>query len=859
MLKNLNDLTFRYLRKNKRRTVFTLIGIILSMALITLGCVFMPTAQKVVLDEARSYQGSWHIQYDNVDSIFTDKIKVNPKVESSLALSKEDSMEIKSATLKLNSYEGDLSGLLPIKLKEGRFPEKDKEVIIDDWVSRRLEQDIEIGDTINFNGRLLNVVGFLYGDPSQEESNAYIKGSVKNESSLLVKLKEDRNFRENLVEFEGKNADNHTNAELTRILAGDKDYYLYNTIIYGVIIFIAIILISTVAIIYNSFNISIMQRNKEIAILRTVGSTTKQIRRLVRREAIIVAAIGIPVGILLGLGIFQLLIGIFNQVSSGLRILNGTEKIRMVLEYKYILLSSFIGFSAIYISSLIPAKKAGKTSPLEALNSKAFIKKDNIKRRRGKLLKLFFNIDKVMAYRNLKRNKGRYRITVFSMSLSVIIFFVIFTFSIAFKTEVNMVDNISRNVSIMTYVDIEEESEFDKFQDTIAQFSEVEKVYVGYDTIQYDMLIPIERVNKDTLNSIMRYGNNQIINFSDKEYISIQTNIGIYDEGRLEVSNKYLSSEKIDINALNNGEILIINNAKTYIEGVSENREITNLKEGDFLNINLVGSIMKNETRVTENGYSSTTHGIGSESNKPLTEDSILKVNIAGVLDTPPFDMGLVDTMGVIMTPETAQEWFNIYYNENKENCYWTEEAEISKDYLEIVLKDSSDSVEITSKIENALLEKGIQGNVVNLANKAAKEKLSVLLINILGGGFTLIIALIGAVNIFNTVNTNISLRKREFISLISIGMPMKKICNMVILEGVFYGIISSAIGGTIGAVLCYNLLKRIGLYSSALKGIFMMMAISIIFTIGFGIVSTLPGVRKLKKMNIIEELKIDN
>lgn len=861
MMKHLNDLTFRYLIRNKRRTIFTLIGIILSMILITLGCVFMPTAQKVMLDEARSYKGSWHIKYNNVDGSFIDKIKANPKVEASLALSNDESIKIKSATLVLNSYNGDLSGLLPIKLKEGRFPENYNEVLIEDWVPGRLEKEITIGDKIDFNGRLLNVVGFLYGDPSQEESNAYVKEGIENETSLLVKLKEDRNFRENLAEFEGKNGDNSTNAELTRILAADKDYYLYNTIIYGVTVFIAIILISTVAIIYNSFNISILQRNKEIAILRTVGSTPKQIRRLVRREAIILATIGIPVGILLGLVLFQLLVSIFNELSSGLRILNGTEKIKMVLEYKYIFLSLFIGFITIYISSLVPAKKAGNTSPLEALNCKSFIKKDNIKRQRGRLVKLFFKIDKVMAYRNLKRSKGRYRITIFSMSLSVIIFFVISTFSISSKSMINVVDNLSRDINIITYVDIDDESEFNKFNDTIEVFTEVEKSFVGYNPISYTTLIPVDKVNKDSLNSILEFSDIKVIEVNNEEYFPVSTQIGIYDEKRLEATNEYLFKDKIDKDALNNGEVLIINNGKSYVEGIEEKREITTLKSGDYLNISLVGSIMKDEFKITENGVSISSRGVGGDGNKSITEEDLLKVKIAGVLDIPPFDLRLVNSLGIIMTPETANSWLSAYYTEDKMGYdkVWIEDNKVKKDYLEIVLKDPSYSKAVTSKIEDLLLENGIKGEVVDLANISAKEKTTVLLINILGGGFAIIIGLIGAVNIFNTVNTNISLRKREFISLISIGMPMNKICNIVMLEGVFYGVISSIIGGSIGGAICYNFLNRIGLYGSVLKEIFILMLISIIFTVGFGIISTLPGVRKLRKMNIIEELKMDN
>ncbi|MEG2739406.1 MAG: FtsX-like permease family protein [Clostridium sp.] len=861
MLKNFNHLTFKYLQKNKMRTRFTLIGISLSMTLITLGCLFIPTAKNIVLNQVRAYEGSWHISYGECDKDFTNKIKFNPKVEDSLKLVDEDSINIKNATLNLKRYDGDIENIIPINLKEGRLPNNNEEVIIDYWVPGRLNDDIKLGDNIAFNNRKLKVVGLLQGDPSNTETIAYTVGKVDSDSSLFVKLKEDKYFRENIEEFKGKKDEHELNTELTNILAADKEDYIYKSIVFGVSIFIFVILISTIAIIYNSFNISVMQRSKEIAVLRTLGSTPKQIRRLFRREGFILASIGIPIGILLGIGLLQLLIGLFNNLSFGLRAINGNDKLQLVLDYRFIILSALIGFVTIYIASLIPSRKAGKISPMDMLNFKGLIIKEKINKRTGKIIKRFCKIDILMSYRNLKRNRGRNRITILSISISVVIFFVMCTLGVGSMDIVNMQGNISKDINIIAYINTEDESGFNKINDEINKLDEIDKSYIGYNPINYTVLIPENLIDNIVVDSIKTRLQGGITEYNGEKYVYINTSIGIYDKSRMEEAEKYLVSGKINDELINNGEILIVRDGFTEVNNNRMKVKISSLTEKDKLDVNLLGYIAKSEKVITEYGYEDSYFGTGECSVTNLKEDNILNAKIAGVIDNTPFDLDISNSLGIIMTPETAELWISEYYKQNKDinKRNWIKENKISKDYLEIILKDSNSVNDTILKIEDILIKNGVQGHVVNIVNKNAIEKSSILLISIIGGGFTLMIALIGAINIFNTINTNISLRKREFISLISVGMPMKKICNMIIFEGVIYALISTVIGSVIGILLCYKMLKSIILYSTAIKAVVIMVLVSIIFTMILSVCATLPGVKRLKKINIIDELKKDN
>lgn len=861
MLKNLNGMTFRYLKKNSKRTIFTLIGIILSMTLVTVGCILLPTAKKIILDQARAYQGDWHLKYEDVTSGFINKIKGNPKVDEILIIKNLDSKKIKNATLNLIGYDGELERTLTKKLKEGRLPQNNNEIVVDDWTLGRLEGEIKLQDNIEFGEKTFKIVGLFYGDPSEDTTSAYVKESVSEDSTAFIKLKEDRNFKENIKDFQEKNKEVIVNTAITDILTGNEESKYYNYIRVSVVILSIITITSTIAIIYNSFNISIMQRTKELGMLRTIGATPKQIKSLVRREALFFSIIGIPLGLISGIGLFQIMLIVFNRVSNSLRSLIGSESLKMIVDFRYILISMIVGFITIYISSLIPTIKASKISPLNCINSSKFIKRDNISKKRGRLLIKFFKIDKVMAYRNLKRNKGRYRITVFSMTLSVIIFFAVFTVSIGSRSIINIEDNESRNIHVISYLNADNDEEFEKVQRIINNMDEIENIYVGYDPINYYLLIPYNKVNKNVIEELHQFSAGQEVEYDGNKYIEIISSIQIYDTSRVGLLNKYLSSGKVDIERFNNGEVLVINNGVISSNGRETNSEIMKLKEGDNFYINFNKGLLKSEFRITEDGYSGTVRGSGSSGTDKNDVNNTLEVKVSGALNTPPFDQRIFSSAGIIMAPETAKNWLNTFDDNNEDSSInIKEKAELlSKSYLEIELKDSKDVNEVVSKIDNILLQQGVQGKVVNIVNKNAKAKGNLLLIDVIGIGFALIVALIGAINIFNTVNTNITLRKREFISLISIGMPMRKIYNMVLTEGVLYGLTSVIFGSIIGTTLCYRLIRIVGHYSSAIQPIVKIISISLIFTVGLGILSTLPGIRRLKRINVIEELKQEN
>ena len=106
-------------------------------------------------------------------------------------------------------------------------------------------------------------------------------------------------------------------------------------------------------------------------------------------------------------------------------------------------------------------------------------------------------------------------------------------------------------------------------------------------------------------------------------------------------------------------------------------------------------------------------------------------------------------------------------------------------------------------KTEEALDEMGIKPeNIRNMAKEVATINAVSFIMQFFVYGFIGILALIGLTNVFNTINTNMNLRKKEFAALRSVGMTTREFDSMITLESIFYTFKALIIGVPIGLVL---------------------------------------------------------
>ena len=237
---------------------------------------------------------------------------------------------------------------------------------------------------------------------------------------------------EDLLRFEGKSTNNSFNAILYSMGA----------------ILMAIIMVGAISLIYSAFSISLSERTKQMGLLKSIGATKKQIRHSVVFEACVLCMVGIPLGIAAGLGG----IGITLHGISGLllKLWSGDTPLRihLVVTWQAIAIAVIVSFITVLISAMIPAAKAVRIPAIQAIRQS-----DDIKIRAGKvktsgLTYKLFGFSGMLASKNFKRNRKKYRTTVFSLFISIVLFVSATSFSGYLKKSSSIADSQQESYDI---------------------------------------------------------------------------------------------------------------------------------------------------------------------------------------------------------------------------------------------------------------------------------------------------------------------------------------------------------------------------------------------------------------------------
>lgn len=828
MITSYKQLTGRYLKANKKRTILTIVGIVLSVALICTMGLFIKGMQAAQLEKVKNGYGSFHIMFRESDEELFSKVVNNTKVSryGYYNVSEEVKLEGDLLADKVEATDKALE-LLPVKIKEGKMPEGENEVALEEWTLDYLNEDTKVGDKVKFNDKEYNLVGILENSTkSQIEHRGVVltknNNISKEKSMLLVEISSKTNLRTAIDEI-SKLAEKEKVVENTPVLmmlgaagegSGMEGLYLVLSVIIGIVV------ISTIAVIYNSFQISVVERIKEFGLLRAVGTTPKQIRNIVLREATIIAAIGIPLGLIFGI------IAMYS-ISVAFKIIGGDSVFgtKVVIDPTVMIISLVVGVVSIYLSALIPAFFAGRISPLVAISSRTSITKEKIKKRNHKFIHKIFGFEGAMAAKNIKRNRKRYRVTVFSIVISVVLF-------IAFKSFMDMaltvtdVPNESRDVHFQVYKNEDNKNndrgEINELSKDIKEINFVDKVYKAYGGYSFDSVISKDSSVKEVENFGGIYNN---INLNGTEKILLHSDVTIYDENALEASKKYLESGKIDIDKINQekGVVLIKKNVffdekaqKTYTGPIAD------VKVGDEIELQY-----KNE----------------KTANVEFSKGNIVKVKVMAIVENNPFDFNSSEG-GLKML--TTEEVFKSLTGENN----------IKPSSLLIKINDVNNEETAKNAIQSKI-GKGKGYNVINNIDSNRKTKSTMLMVQILIYGFVIVVSLISCVNIINTLTTNIILRKKEFAALKSIGLTQKGLKKMIILEGILYAVMGTIYGSVIGCGLSY--LMYLGLWDIRLFPWdipWNSIAIAGISALVIGYLAVLSPLSRIKKENVIEALR---
>ncbi|HDR4374126.1 TPA: FtsX-like permease family protein [Bacillus cereus] len=435
MIGNYKQLSRRYLKGNKKRTILTLIGIVLSVSLISTIGLFMNGTQISQIENTKKRQGySFHAVVLNYDESILKKIKYNPQIESFGLMSQGETVQVGEAAVQMNFADDNALEFLKYSIIKGRLPSNDQEVAVDPWVLPYIKENIQIGDSFELNEKKYKLVGFLSDSTYTQENKVgrlltYKSKFSAGEGKILVGISSKANFNEVLEGLKTISGENNINIS-NELIQLEKPGY-NNSIMATLIITISIVVIATIVVIYNAFQISVVERTRQFGLLRSIGATRKQIRQIVLREATFLAVIAIPIGIICSLIALTSLQFTFSLLMENSKVVSIFH-----VDWNILLISSIITLLSVIASSLYPAYFAGKISPLLAISSRLSIKKEQIKKQKNSMVKKPLSIPLSMAMKNVKRNKNRYTITILSIIISSVLFITFsYLMSVAFASK----------------------------------------------------------------------------------------------------------------------------------------------------------------------------------------------------------------------------------------------------------------------------------------------------------------------------------------------------------------------------------------------------------------------------------------
>ena len=565
---------------------------------------------------------------------------------------------------------------------------------------------------------------------------------------------------------------------------------------YAALIVCIIIVITSVFCIKNSFDISITEKIKQYGMLRSIGATKKQIKRNVYYEGTILGILGIPLGIVLGLIASYILIIVSNIFLKEMLNVNTGLKLVLSISWFSIVVAIILGIITIYLSAIRSARKASIVSPINSIRNSADIKVKSKKIKSPKIINKLFGIGGEISYKNFKRNKKKYRTTVISIVVSVAVFIGLSYFISEAFNSVKM--------DIKTYdynlaLNVYSEEKEDKFMNTL-NLKNIE----NYAIYKYNYLnLKNPKYNEDYI----------VQNHLDKNYINKDVVINILSIGDYQYK-KYLSELNLDYDEYQNKAILVSNKIKLKKsdEKTGKNKLIYvtqyDYKNGDVLSL--------------YNDYSKEN----------------IDIEIGSITDKKPFGEEFMNVYLLV-----SDKMFNEIKRENKRFTMY---------YL------SNNPDKLQDDIDEMLQGEDYYLNNINEQAKMMNNLFT--LVAIFLYGFIIVISLIGITNIFNTITTNMNLRKQEFAMLKSIGMTSKEFKKMIRLESVFIGAKSLLFGIPIGIGISY-LIYHFMIEESNLPFTLPILAIIISIIVVYLLITILMkySMNKINKENTIETIRNEN
>ena len=871
----LSKVTWKGMWKNKTRTIVTIIGIILSaamfMAVTTLGYSLWDYLLRIEIHE----RGDYFLNFDYTSSDHLASFAADDRVSDigSLGILGYTTLEIQvnenyvsDETCAVAAGDQAFFDMVTIHMEEGRLPQNSSEIVITQNIYHYLKEaglPCEIGDSVEIN--VVPEYEEYQGEiPLPAEGDAFTKTyTIVGISETFVRLNDydldlshlftfaDTDdspiwYRIYLKTHNPRNAypvlydmpdgiAGMTNDSLLEFYGVTKyeNFNAFITLICGILA--AIIMAGSVSLIYNAFSISVSERTKQFGLLSSIGATRKQIREAVFTEAVLLSAIGIPLGLLSGyVGIAITLNILSDRIHTILATDGGTIFLEPKLSWFALAIAAVIALTTVLISAAIPAGRATKISPIDAIRQKNDYNVPKKTIRVSKAAYKFFGLPGVLSRKYYKVSKKKYRTTVISLVISIILFISAASISMTISDTVDRTID-TENFDMLCMGD-KETLEVIRSQDFVAESAyygdDYYLTYVSTDMLsdsyldcwtairdQYDML------DKNMHNIRLVY----LEDSAFKQYLA-DHHIPEAPYFNQSVPTALVIAKEVTVYNFNGDAGQTDRFTYSYTPYDAEGQMLQMLRDGIP---SVLNPFVSNDPGRTSYKYFTT------EAGEPI-------LAIIPIVDFGEGRMGEdwdnrveylirwnTDAEGIVTTGYYRRDIVTGSVSETAEATEQVSEPSIrigatitdlpfglsfaamdAYYYNYLVLPMSAAPTEIEPSLCIAVSDYTaaklyLESNLGTYGFRDFKEseennRTLILLINVFSYGFITLISLISVANVFNTISTNVALRRRDFGMLRSVGFREKDLLRMMNFECLTYGVKALIWGVPISLVLSF-------------------------------------------------------
>ena len=850
-------LTVKHIRNNMKRTIITVFGIVAATALITAMLTGIYSVFSFVADVSIIADGNWQAIYEDADDAALSYLKNDSRIEMTgvanddLTISGFQMDTGASDRLRVgNIYHADHQNLIQMVTcdYEGTLPESEDEIAVEEKLLKENGLTIGIGDELTFTQGYRSImeegkIVYLAGAYRSAESFTAKEVCTCKVTAILHENKPTSSFRilrgiksgnlpaENKTFITLKKPDVwsvHTIDEITQnagaklseinteylmsIFAFDLPYNTVKAVFRLMGLALAIIIVSSVIMIYNTFAMSLTERMKYLGMLASVGATKKQKRASVYYEGFLMGLIGIPIGFLVGLlGCFATLrfVGtliIDSKMVRGISV--SMQNIPVKIHPLIILLVIFFAGLTILLSSLLPAIRASKITPIEALRQSNDIKLKAKRLRVFPLVRLLFGYEGELASKNSRRNGKKGTVITISMAVSIIMFLCSFYFMDLFNKANAYEIEIPFQVFASAALD-----EADRLKEDLSRIDGVSNIYVA-EMISFSFLKTDEEGKpRITPNEAVR----------DPAFLT-KNYQGLFER---------------------DPSIWVIPVEDETFRQICEKNGIDDAK---YFGDTLCGVLLNNYNH--------------KKSKKAVFNDGILGQRL--FYDDPKGNPPAVTITDFVSWDDGIDEYklspkgsISVYVPVSKFHEAYVKNVDRAELQCTFGLQ-CADHEAVQKKAAEILEFDGYHNtSSSDIESELIIMKTLITVLKTVMYGFVFLIALIVIANIINTICTGMQLRKKEFAMYKSVGMTDRGFSKMLFLETFLIGIRALLIGLPVSALLSFMMYKNLSAPTVAFElslPVYLLAATGVFVVVGIGMLIAAPAMRQGSVIDVLKE-----